>query len=138
MRANHPRQNREPVLFLMNDVVLNLAEVTLSPRAAAWRYRRLTLEFITDLGAELYAEHPLLQTEDPERAARLAAMIMSKDPAINAALFVVPSFDCKPEQVSARLTTISPAIMAQLYDRQQTGKLTNVVADRQVWRRLAA
>ena len=138
MRANHPRQNREPVLFLMNDVVLNLSEVTLSPRAAAWRYRRLTLDFITDLGAELYAEHPLLQTADPERAARLAAMIMAKEPAVNAALFIVPDFNCKPEQVSARLTTISVGMMTQLYDRQQTGKLTNVEADRQVWRRLAA
>jgi len=126
------------MLFLMNDVVLNLDEVSPSPRATAWRYRRLSLDFITDLGAELFSEHPLMQVHAPERAARLAAMIMAKEPQINAALFVAPSFNCKPEQVSVQLTTVSLEMMGQLYKRQQAGKLTNLEADRHVWRRLAA
>jgi hypothetical protein len=126
------------MLFLMNDVVLNLDEVSPSPRATAWRYRRLSLDFITDLGAELFSEHPLMHVHAPERAARLAAMIMAKDAAINAALFVAPAFGCPPEQVSVRLTTISLDMMNQLYQRQNLGKLTNLEADRHVWRRLAA
>lgn len=126
------------MLFLMNDAVLNLDEVSPSPRATAWRYRRLSLEFISDLGAELFCEHPLMHAHAPERAARLAAMIVAKEPQVNAALFVAPSFNCSPEQVSVRFTTISIAIMQQLYQRQQTGKLTNLEADRHVWRRLAA
>jgi hypothetical protein len=126
------------MLFLMNDVVLNLDAVSPSPRAAAWRYRRLSLDFITELGAELFSEHPLMHVHAPERAGRLAAMIMAKDAAINAALFVAPSFNCPPEQVSVRLTTISLEMMGQLYQRQQLGKLTNLEADRHVWRRLAA
>jgi hypothetical protein len=126
------------MLFLMNDVVLDLDTVDLAPRAAASRYGRLSLDFISDLGRELYAEHPMLQYTAPDRAARLAVMIMVKAPKINAALFVAPALDCPMEQVSVRYTQIGAPVMQVLYKRQQAGKLTNVVADREVWRRLAA
>ena len=126
------------MLFLMNDVVLDLDTTGVTPPAAAERYRRLTLDYVSGLGRELYAEHPMLQYSAPDRAARLAVMIMAKSPEINAALFVAPAFNCPIDQVSVRYTQISVAVMRQLYDRQQAGKLTNVVADREVWRRLAA
>jgi hypothetical protein len=126
------------MLFLMNDVVLNLDAVSPSPRATAWRYRRLTLDFICELGAELYAELPLLQIDQPERAMRLGAMIVAKDPKINAALFIAPAQGCPIDQVSCRLETIEPGQMAELYARQQAGRLNNLEADRQVWKRLAA
>jgi len=126
------------MLFLMNDVVLDLDTVDLTPSAAAERYRRLSLDYVSELGRELYAEHPLLQYEAPERAARLAVMIVAKDPDINAALFVAPSFHCRPDQVSARFIGIFPDVMRALHQRQHAGKLTNLVADREVWKRLAA
>jgi len=122
----------------MNDVVLDLDTVDLTPSAAAERYRRLSLDYVSELGRELYAEHPLLQYEAPERAARLAVMIVAKDPDINAALFVAPAFNCPIDQVSVRYAQIGFEVMGLLYKRQQAGKLTNVVADREVWRRLAA
>jgi hypothetical protein len=126
------------MLFLMNDVVLNLDAVGLAPPVAATRYRRLSLDYVSGLGRELYAEHPLLQYTAPERAARLAVMIMAKAPDINAALFVAPAFNCPIDQVSVRYAQIGFEVMGLLYKRQQAGKLTNVVADREVWRRLAA
>jgi len=126
------------MLFLMNDVVLNLDTVDLAPRAAARRYRRLSLDFVSGLGRELYAAHPLLQYTAPDRAARLAVMIVAKAPEINAALFVAPSFNCPLDQVSVRYAQIGQEVMEALYGRQQAGDLTNVVADREVWRRLAA
>jgi hypothetical protein len=126
------------MLFLMNDVVLDLDTVDLAPPAAAERYRRLSLDYVSSLGRELFAEHPLLQCTAPERAARLAVMIMAKSPDINAALFVAPSYHCPVDQVSVRYTQIGLDVMGVLYNRQQAGKLTNVVADREVWRRLAA
>ena len=126
------------MLFLMNDVVLDLAEDSLGPRAAAHRYRRLSLEFVTGLGAELYAEIPLLQTTAPERARRLAVMIVAKAPSINAALFVAQARDCAPEEVSVRLDRIPLSTMDDLHKRQQAGQLTHLVADTQVWKRLAA
>jgi len=99
---------------------------------------RLSLEFVSSLGCELYAKHPLLHETAPERATRLAVMIQAKDPQINAALFVAPAFDCAPDQVSVRYTQIGSEIMALLFKRQQRGDLTNLVADSQVWKRLAA
>jgi hypothetical protein len=126
------------MLFLMNDVVLDLDTVDLTPPAAAERYRRLSLDYVSDLGRELYADHPLLHYEAPERAARLAVMIVAKDPHINAALFVAPSFHCPVDQVSVRYTNIASGVMSLLYKRQHAGKLTNLVADREVWKRLAA
>lgn len=126
------------MLFLMNDVVLNLETVDMAPPAAARRYRRLSLDYVSSLGRELFAEHPLLHATAPERAARLAVMIVAKAPDINAALFVAPAFNCPLDQVSVRYARISPQIMGQLYKRQKSGELTNLVADRQVWRRLAA
>ena len=86
----------------------------------------------------VFAEQPMLQTTSPERAARLAVMIMAKEPEINAALFVAPAFQCPLSQVSVRYVQIGFDIMAQLYTRQQAGALNNLVADREVWRRLAA
>jgi hypothetical protein len=126
------------MLFLMNDVVLDLADDELGPRAAAHRYRRITLDFVKGLGAELYAQLPLLQTVSPERARRLAVMIVAKSPRINAALFVAPRTGCAPRDVSVRLDHIGLSTMSALFRRQQAGELTNLVADRQVWKRLAA
>ena len=126
------------MLFLMNDVVLNLDTVDLTPPMASDRYRRLTLDFVSGLGCELYAEQPLLQYSAPERARRLAVMIMAKAPNINAALFVAPAFGCPPDQVTARYAQLSFEIIQQLYRRQEDGELNNLIADREVWRRLAA
>ncbi|MFI4933224.1 MAG: hypothetical protein ACHP7N_01270 [Caulobacterales bacterium] len=126
------------MLFLLNDVVFQLDPAALAPSAAAQRFRRLSLGFIRRLGAELYAETPLLHYSEPDRARRLAALIGVKFPNINAALFVAPAFDCSPDQVQTQFAEISFEVMAWLYQRQKDGALTNLVADRQVWRRLAA
>ncbi len=126
------------MLFLLNDVVLNLAEDALGPRAAAHRYRRLSIEFVSALGAELYADFPLLQTTAPARARRLAVMIVARAPTVNAALFVAPARGCAPEEVSVRFDRVGLTTMDDLFRRQLAGELTNLVADTQVWKRLAA
>ncbi len=126
------------MLFLLNDVVLNLDVVALAPPVAARRFERLGMEFITGLGREMFAAEPLLHRASPEQAARLAALIVAKHPEINAALFVATAKNCPIEQVSVRYAQISFEIMGALYTRQQEGALSNLEADRQVWRRLAA
>jgi hypothetical protein len=126
------------MLFLMNDVVLDLEDAEMSPAHAAHRYRRLDLEFVSDLGRELYAEQPLLQWTAPERAMRLAVMIRAKAPHINGALFIAPAEGCPLDEVSVRYTQISPPMMQALAGRQEAGALNNLVADREVWKRLAA
>ncbi|MDP1629900.1 MAG: hypothetical protein Q8L66_00595 [Caulobacter sp.] len=126
------------MLFLMNDVVLNLDALELAPPVAANRFAKLNLTFVSQLGAELFAEEPLLPHNRPERALRLASMIVTKAPEVNAALFIAPARNCPVEQVQARYAQISFDVMGLLYQRQQQGALTTLEADRQVWRRLAA
>ncbi|MEO6340297.1 MAG: hypothetical protein ABIO39_09690 [Caulobacteraceae bacterium] len=126
------------MLFLLNDTVINVdphaGEMPLDPH----RFRALTLEYVIQLGAELYSEQPMLHREDPERARRLALLIMSKAPEINAALFVAPTQGCPTNQVISRFANVGLPVMAALNTRQNDGSLTPVAADREVWRRLAA
>ncbi|MES2034608.1 MAG: hypothetical protein V4466_10560 [Pseudomonadota bacterium] len=126
------------MLFLMNEVVLNLDALDLAPPVTAQRFAKLNLQFVSQLGAELFSEEPLLQRVAPERAARLAALIVAKAPEINAALFVAPSKGCPVDHVQSRYASLGFEVMSVLYDRQRHGVLTTVEADRHVWRRLAA
>ncbi|MBW8858804.1 MAG: hypothetical protein JF570_03480, partial [Caulobacter sp.] len=87
---------------------------------------------------ELYAAEPLLHRKDLEKARRLAALIIAKAPDVNAALFIAPSRGCLVDQVQVRYAQLSLDIMGSLFERQKAGALSNVEADRQVWRRLAA
>jgi len=126
------------MLFLMNEVVLNLDAIDLTPPVAARRFARLTMPFVNQLGAEMFSEEPLLHRVAPDRARRLAALIIAKQPDINAALFIAPGRGCRIEQVQSRFCAIGFEVMGLLYERQRQGALTTLEADRQVWRRLAA
>ncbi len=126
------------MLFLMNDVVLSFDAAELAPPMTRDRFAALSLGYVGELGKELFAEEPLLPHKDLERAHRLAALIVAKAPEINAALFIAPGRGCKPEVVQVRYAQLTVEIMGALLQRQKAGALTNVEADRQVWRRLAA
>jgi hypothetical protein len=126
------------MLFLMNDTVLSFDAAELAPPMTRERFAALSLNYVGELGKELFAEEPLLHHKDRERAERLAALIMAKAPDVNAALFVAPGRGCRKEDVQVRYAQLSIEVMAALVQRQNSGSLTNLEADRQVWRRLAA
>ena len=126
------------MLFLMNDVVLSFDAAELTPPMTRDRFAKLSLGYVGELGKELFAEEPLLQHKDVERAERLAALIVAKAPDINAALFVAPGRGCRTADVQVRYAQLSVEVMGALLQRQKAGGLTNLEADRQVWRRLAA
>lgn len=126
------------MLFLLNDVVLNLASAQMAQPVASGRFKALSMSFVEKLGRELFAEEPLLHRSHLERARRIASLIVLKQPEINAALFVAPARGCDEGLVQVRYAQISFEVMGVLYERQQNGALTTVEADRQVWRRLAA
>jgi len=126
------------MLFLMNEVVLNLDTLDLTPPVAARRFAKLTMPFVNQLGCEMFAEEPLLHRVAIDRAVRLAALIVAKQPDINAALFIAPAKGCPVLQVQSRYASIGFEVMGLLYERQRHGGLTTLEADRQVWRRLAA
>ncbi len=127
-----------PMLFLMNDRVLQLDE-SLTASVETRRFDGVTPAFAVKLGQELYSEQPMLHREAPERARRLALLLLSKAPEVNAALFVAPQVGCNPDQVITRFASLPVEVMASLYVRDKaSGGLTPVQADREVWRRLAA
>lgn len=124
--------------FLLNDAVLNLQGEDLAPAALARRFGSIGFDYVQTLGQELFAEHPLLQHDQPARAAKLAALINAKQPSINAALFVAPARGCRPDQVGVRFASLDLPTLANLQRAHATGALDAVIADREVWRRLAA
>lgn len=126
------------MLFLLNDVVLTFDAADLTPPMAADRFAKLSLNYVGELGKELFAEEPLLHHKDLDRAQRLAALILAKAPDVNAALFIAPGRGCRVEDVQVRYAQLSFEVMGALLQRQKAGALTNLEADRQVWRRLAA
>ena len=125
-------------MFLMNDVVLDLDLQQGELPLDASRFRGVTLGFVVQLGQELFADYPRLQHTDPEKARRLAMLLVAKSPELNAALFVTPRLGCQPEDVATRFCSLSLDVMAALKTRQNDGVLNAVSADREVWRRLAA
>ena len=125
------------MFFLMNDVVLSLDLQLMTPPVIARRFSALSLDGVQRLGREIFAEEPRLQHHKTERARRLACLIVSKAPEVNAALFVAPSRGCRPERVAVRLASLDMALLAQLHQDQQAGRLTSMVADRLVWARAA-
>jgi hypothetical protein len=126
------------MIFLMNDTVLDVDMRALAPPMAAGRFRALSLAFVLKLGRELYAERPLLQRDEPERAKRLAALIVCKAPKVNAALFAAPRAACRPDEVASRLAEVGVEVLANLQVKQAQDALTPFVADSEVWRRMAA
>ncbi len=126
------------MLFLINNVVMNLDPVALFPPMSVRSFDKLSLDFVRRLGCELFAEQPLLQTANPERAKRLCALIAAKSPGVNAALFVAPAFSCPTDQVMTQFAELTFEAIISLYQYQQADQLTHLVVDRQVWRRLAA
>lgn len=125
------------MLFLLNDVILTL-DARKAPPLNARSVDALSAHALTRLAQEMYAEEPLLHRRNPDRAMRLALLITTKTPEINAALFAAPARGCSPEAVAVRYASLTIEAMAAAYGEQKRETLTPVYADRLVWRRLAA
>ncbi len=124
------------MLFLLNDKVLDVR--SLSTPLNANRLRALSFDFVLGLAAECFSERPLLHRDAPEMALKVASLLMSKAPEVNAALFVAPARGCAPELVLSKVASISVDLMADLSMRQEKNALNLLVVDGMVWKRLAA
>ena len=109
-----------------------------TPPAQAGRFASLPLPALLRLGAEMIAQSPQLHRDAPERAQRLAALIVARTPSVNAAQFRAPHAGCRPDQVVTGLAEIALLVMAELYAAERGAELTPTLADSRVWRRLAA
>jgi hypothetical protein len=126
------------MIFLLNDAILNLNSDELAPHVISHRFAQVAFEYVQLLGQELYAQQPLVHRTNPEQAKKLASLIVAKAPDINAALFVSPGVGCRPQQVSVRFAQLDISVLAYLHKQHVLGALDAVIADREVWRRLAA
>jgi hypothetical protein len=126
------------MLFLLNDVVFDLDETCPVTPGDARRFENLSLDYVLELGCELFAEDPLLHLNDPQRARRLAWLIHDRSPEVNAALFAAPEAGCNPDLVEPQFCALPQPVMRQLQMRASRGKLDTVAADKAVWMRLAA
>ena len=126
------------MLFLLNDVVLNLAPKSLTPPMPATKFAALGLTHVMRLGRELFAGEPRLTAAVDRRAEKLAMLLVAKAPQVNAALFTPPAPGCDPEEVAVRLATVDLDVLAVIKSRQDDSGPSAAVADQQVWRRRAA
>ena len=126
------------MLFLLNDVVFDLDETSPVAAVDARRFERLGLDYVVELGCELFSEDPMLHRNDPERARRLAWLIAARSPEVNAALFAAPEAGCPADLVEPRFCALPQTAMQQLHRRDERGRLDAVAADKAVWNRLAA
>lgn len=126
------------MLFLLNDVVFDLDETCPVTPGDARRFEKLSLDYVLELGCEMFSEDPLLHQNDPQRARRLAWLIHDRSPDVNAALFAAPAAGCNPDLVEPQFCALPDMVMRQLKTRASKGKLDAVAADKAVWMRLAA
>lgn len=126
------------MLFLLNDVVLNLDLEELTTPPISQSLASMTMGKVMQLGREMFAESPRLQHLSVSGPTRLALLITAKNPEINAALFSAPNAGCSPEAVTVRFATLGIEMIHDFKAYQDRERLNKVLVDFHVWGRLRA
>ena len=123
------------MLFLMNDWVMQFDQKAMVEDLVGFNVRDFTFPQVLVLGQELYAEAPQLHLRQPAQARKLAALVMAKQPEVNAVLFVPPHQGCNPRDVTVRYCAVAFDLLAQLLKVQETQK-NGAWANKEVWNKL--
>ena len=129
------------MLFLINDVVFDLAKAELSLAGGGPSLPAAFSRLRRNPGRRAFRRQPAPAGEqEPERAPRLAVMIVAIAPRINAALFSGPGASAaSPQAVGVRFeTVVHRRACRPLGETASRRSVTAWLADSQVWRRLAA
>lgn len=102
------------------------------------RFSALSLDYIAQLGKEMFAEDPNAHRKNAERARRLAFLLHLKMPHINAAQFFATSAAGTIESIEASFKSINEMAMGMMYEQQMHGQLDTTRVDYEVWQRMAA
>ena len=124
--------------FLLNDLVLDIEPARMMHPLDAERFESLSLDYIAQLGKEMFAEDAMAHRKNSERARRLAYLINLKMPRINAAQFFVMAANGQPESVDAAFKSLNEMAMGMMYEQQMRGQLDANKVDHAVWHRMAA
>ncbi len=123
--------------FLLNDVVLNVESSHMMHPLDAERFSALSIDYIAQLGKEMFAEDALAHRSNPERARRLCYLIQLKMPRVNAAQFYVTALG-DPMAVETDFQSINEMALSMMLQQQTAGMLDARKVDAAVWHRMAA
>lgn len=126
------------MLFLLNDVVLDIEVSKLASPMIAGHLGKLSVGQVTTLVREVFAQNPRLTAASPIKASRAAVMMVLKDTELNAALFLTPGRICAPGDVTVRFASLAAELMFQLKGIQDRGRLTPGAVNALVWSRTEA
>ncbi len=124
--------------FLLNDIILDIDPARMMQPLDADRFSALSIDYIAQLGREMFAEDAGVHRRNPERARRLAYLINLKMPRVNAAQFFVMAQNGNPDSVDASFKSLNDMAMGMMYEQQLRGQLDAGKVDQAVWHRLAA
>lgn len=124
--------------FLLNDLVLELEPSNMMHPLEAERFDALSLDYIAQLGKEMFAQDPMAHRKNPERARRLCYLIQLKMPRVNAAQFFATSNQGRVEDIDASFKALNEMAMGMMYQEQVAGALNASKVDQAVWHRQAA
>lgn len=133
-----PQKRVFDLYFLLNDVVLDIDPSRMMHPLDAQRFEALSLDYIAQLGKEMFAENAQAHRLNPERARRLCYLIHMKMPRVNAAQFFNQGTSGRPEEVEASFKSLNDMAMAMMFDQQRQGQLDASKVDDAVWQRRAA
>jgi hypothetical protein len=124
--------------FLLNDLILDIDPTRMMQPLDAERFSALSVDYIAQLGKEMFAEDVQAHRNNPERARRLCYLLHLKMPRINAAQFFVTAGNGGSESVEASFKSLNEMAMELMFAQQKLGQLDTRKVDNEVWRRLAA
>ncbi|MBI1200020.1 MAG: hypothetical protein GC203_19350 [Phenylobacterium sp.] len=115
------------MLFLLNAVVLKLPETVHLPRELA-HLKRASPKAVLEAGEVLYAKHPRLEYDRRDIAEWYCALLVSKAPEANGALFVKGS-----SGYVGQVAVIPFPLLASLRTDQERGRSIEGEVYRTVW-----
>ncbi len=124
--------------FLLNDLILDIDPTRMMQPLEADRFEALSMDYIAELGKEMFAEDAGTHRKNTERARRLAYLIHMKMPRVNAAQFFPISNDGTPASVDANFKSINEMTLGFMYEQQMAGQLDTHKIEYEVWHRMAA
>ncbi|MFT4074453.1 MAG: hypothetical protein QM647_02905 [Asticcacaulis sp.] len=122
--------------FLLNDLILDIDAAHMMHPLDAERFSALSVDYISQLGKEMFAEDAQAHRHNPERARRLCYLLHLKMPRVNAAQFF--AMGNRPENVDASFKSLNEMAMGMMFEQQTAGMLDARKVDHEVWHRMAA
>jgi len=124
--------------FLLNDHILEIDQSRMMHPLDKERFSALSMDYISQLGREMFALDPNAHRTSPDRAKRLCYLISLKLPRVNAASFANVDHSGGPEGVEASFKSLNEIAMTMMFQQQAKGELNAQKVDSAVWHRMAA